>query len=239
LLALEPKTGKELWRHVRPSDARMESHEAYSTPVPFEYQGRTELVVIGGDCITGHSPKDGAELWRWGTWNPTKITHWRLVPSSVAGGGVVLACAPKGSPIYALKAGLKGTQDDSAIAWKSSDREISSDVGTPLFYKGRFYVLNGDRKTISREEPASGKVEWTGDLESRIKIESSPTGGDDKIYFQNFRGEVFIVAAAEKFQLIRKIAMGDESDADLRSSISISDGDLFIRTGHKLFCVKK
>ena len=239
LLALEPKTGKELWRHVRPSDARMESHEAYSTPTPFEYQGRTELVVIGGDCITGHSPKDGAELWRWGTWNPTKITHWRLVPSAVTGGGVVLACAPKGSPIYALKAGLKGTQDDSGIAWKSSEREVSSDVGTPLFYKGKFYVLNGDRKTISRVEPATGKVDWTGDLESRIKIESSPTGGDDKIYFQNFRGEVFIVAAADKFQLIRKIPMGDESDADLRSSISISDGNLFIRTGHKLFCVKK
>ena len=240
LLALELKTGKEIWKHVRPSDAHAESREAYSTEIPFEHNGRTELLVAGGDCITGHDPKTGEELWRWGTWNPNRITHWRLVPSPVAGGGVVLACAPKGSPIYAVKAGLKGTQDDSALAWKSSQREISSDVATPLFYKGRFYVVKGEqRPTISRVEPATGKAEWSGELDSRIKIESSPTGADDKIYFQNFRGEVFIVAASDKFQLIRKIAMGDESDADLRSSISISDGNLFIRTGHKLFCVKK
>src|SRR6267142_705841 len=51
LLALEPATGKELWRHVRPSEAHMESHEAYSTPIPFEYNGRAEMLVVGGDCI--------------------------------------------------------------------------------------------------------------------------------------------------------------------------------------------
>src|SRR5437588_2701150 len=47
LLALDPKTGKELWKHVRPSEARMESREAYSTAIPFEHNGRTELLVTG------------------------------------------------------------------------------------------------------------------------------------------------------------------------------------------------
>lgn len=237
LLALDPATGKELWKHTRPCEARMESREAYTTPIPFELNGRTELLVSGGDCITGHSLKDGEEFWRWGTWNPTRITHWRLVPSPVAGGGVVLACAPKGSPIYAVKAGAKGTLDDSALAWKSSEREVSSDVSTPLFYKGRFYVVNGERRTVARLEPATGKIEWTGDLNSRIKIESSPTAGDDKIYFQNFRGEVFVVAAADQFKLLNTVSMGDEDDDQLRSAIAISQGDLFIRTGHKLYCV--
>jgi len=237
LLALEPASGKEPWKHVRPSDAKMESHEAYSTPIPFEHNGRTEMLITGGDCITGHSVKNGEEFWRWGTWNPERITHWRLVPSPVSGGGVVLACAPKASPVYAFKAGGKGTLEDSWIAWKSSDREVSSDVATPLFYKGRFYILNGEKRTISRIEPASGNVEWTGDLNSRIKIESSPTGADDKIYFQNFRGEVFVVAAAEKFDLLKVIPMGDEGDNKLRSSIAITQGQLFIRTGHMLYCV--
>src|SRR5258706_4744078 len=136
LLALEPQTGKELWKHARPSDAHMESKEAYSTAIPFAHNGRTELLVAGGDCITGHGLKDGKEFWRWGTWNPTHITHWRLVPSPVAGGGMVLACAPKGSPVYAFKAGAQGTLDDSGVAWKSQEREVSSDVATPLFYKG-------------------------------------------------------------------------------------------------------
>ena len=238
LLALEPLTGKELWRHVRPSDARMESHEAYSTPIPFEYNGRTELLIAGGDCITGHSPKDGREFWRWGTWNPERISHWRLVPSPVAADGIVLVCAPKGSPVYAFKAGAKGKQDDSVIAWKSADRgEISSDVATPLFYKGKFYILNGEKQTISRVDPATGKPDWTGELGVRVKIESSPTAGDDKIYFQNFKGDVFVVAAAPEFKLLNKIAMGDENDNRLRSCVAISQGELFLRTGQKLYCI--
>ncbi len=238
LVALEPQTGKELWKHVRPSDAHMESHEAYSTPIPFEYHGRAELLVVGGDCITGHSPKDGKEFWRWGTWNPERITHWRLVPSPVAGGGVVLACAPKGSPIYAFKAGAS-TTDDSALAWKSQERDISSDVCTPLFYKERFYVVNGERKTIARVNPATGRSDWVGELNSRIKIESSPTGADDKIYFQNFRGEVFVVAAAEQFKLLRVIPMAEPDEDRLRGTISVSQGNLFIRTSRKVYCIGK
>ena len=237
LLALAPRSGQELWKHVRPSDAHEESREAYSTPIPFEHAGRREILVMGGDCITGHSLKDGKEFWRWGSWNPNRITHWRLVPSPVTGPGVVLACAPKGSPVFAVKAGSAGNLDDSGLAWTSQDREVSSDVGTPLFYQGRFYILNGDRKSIARVDPATGKADWIGDLGTRVKIESSPTGADGKIYFQNFRGEVFVVAAAPEFKLLSTIPMGDADDNDLRASIAVAQGNLFIRTGSKLYCV--
>ena len=241
MLALDPLTGKELWKEARASEAKQESHEAYSTPIPFKHNGREEILIVGGDSMTGHDSATGKELWRWGTWNPTRIGHWRLVPSPVTGGEVVLACAPKGSPIFAFKAGAKGTQDDSVLAWKSSDREITSDVATPLFYKGKFFVLKGEppHATISKVDPASGKVEWTGELGTRSIIQSSPTCGDDKIYFQNFKGEVFIVGAGNEFKLLKTISMGDEGDDLLRSSIAISGGNLFIRTGHKLYCAGK
>ena len=239
LLALEPKTGKEIWKHVRPSDAAQESHEAYSTPIPFAFNGRSEILITGGDCITGHDAQTGTELWRWGTWNPTRITHWRLVPSPVAGGGVVLASAPKGSPIFAFKASAKGTLSDKDMAWISSEREVSSDVCTPLFYQGRFYVVNGEKRTIARVNPATGKADWIGELPRREKIESSPTGVDGKIYFQNFRGAVFVVAAAEQFKLLHVADMGDAEDDRLRSTVAVSLGNLFIRTGTKLYCAGK
>ena len=76
-------------------------------------------------------------------------------------------------------------------------------------------------------------------METRAKIECSPTGADGKIYFQNFKGEVFIVAADKEFKLLRTIPMGDEGDDRLRATISVSDGNLFIRTGSKLYCVGK
>jgi outer membrane protein assembly factor BamB len=237
VLALDPKTGAEIWKQIRLSEARQESLEAFSTPIPFTHGARAELLVVGGDCITGHDPATGRELWRWGTWNPKRITHWRLVPSPVAGSGVVLACAPKGSPVYAIKAGGKGNLDDSHLAWISQDREISTDVSTPLFYKDRFFVLNSDRRTISCVEPGSGRVVWIGELEGRSKFEASPTGADGKIYMMNHRGDVQVIAAGDEFKLLHNAAMGDEGETNARSTVAVSDGQLFIRTGRKLYCV--
>ena len=237
ILALDPKTGRELWKQIRAADARQESYEAYSTPIPFQHDGQSELVIIGGDCITGHEIASGKELWRWGTWNPGKITHWRMVTSPVGGGGVVLACAPKGSPIYAVKAGARGSLDDAAIAWTSKEREVSSDVSTPLFYRGRFFVLNSDRKTLACVEPATGKVIWTGALEGRAKFEASPTGADDRIYMINHRGEVVVAGAGDEFKVLHRVAMGGEDDATVRSTIAVSDGQLFIRTDKTLYCI--
>lgn len=235
LLALDPASGKELWRAVRPSDAREESLEAFSSPVPHTHAGQTEILVAGGDCITGHNPATGGELWRWGNWNPSRIGHWRLVPSPVAGAGVALACAPKGGPVFAVKLGQRGYLTDSGLAWTSTERDVSSDVSTPLFYKGRFYVLNSDKRVLACVDPASGKVLWQGRLESRAKIEASPTGADDKIYMISHRGEVFVAAAGDEFKVLHTTAMGDDDDRLIRSSIVASGSSLFVRTDSKLY----
>jgi len=241
LLALDPKTGKELWKHVRPCEARAESRESFATPVPITHGGKLQLLVAGGDSLSAHDLKAGEELWRWGNLNPTRIGHWRLVPSPVANDSVALICAPKGSPIYAVKLGQKGTLSDSDLAWTSSEREVSSDVCAPLLYQGKFYVLNGERqtKTLARVDPATGNMEWVGEIPARAKIECSPTGADGKIYFQNFKGEVFVVAAGDEFKILHTANFGDEGDDKLRATIVPSQGNLFIRSGSKLYCVGK
>lgn len=237
ILAMDPATGKTLWRHVRPAEAVAESLESFSTPMPYAHGGREEILVTGGDCITGHDPKTGREFWRWGTWNPTKIGHWRLVPSPIAGAGVALACGPKGSPIYAIKLGGNGNLSDSSIAWKSDQtRELSTDVSTPLFYENDFFVLNSDRRVLMRVEPATGKVKWMTDLPGRKKYESSPTGADGKLYMMNFGGDVVVVDAV-KGQILSTIPMGDGSDDMVRSSIPVARGQVFIRTNKKLYAI--
>ncbi|MDB6130913.1 MAG: hypothetical protein JWM04_2020, partial [Verrucomicrobiales bacterium] len=149
LLALDPETGKTLWRQLRGNSAVGESKEAYSTPIPFENKGHKEILIAGGDCLTAHDPESGKELWRWATWNPGKIGHWRLVPSPVAGAGLVLVSAPKGDPVYAIKDSGSGTLTDAAVAWKTDQkREVSTDVPTPLFYQDDFFVLSDVRKTL-------------------------------------------------------------------------------------------
>ncbi|HEV8540947.1 MAG TPA: PQQ-binding-like beta-propeller repeat protein, partial [Verrucomicrobiae bacterium] len=201
ILALDPATGKTLWRQLRPNDAVAESKEAYSTPMPYEDKGRTQILISGGDCLTGHDPETGKELWRWGTWNPEKIGHWRLVPSPIATAGIVLACAPKGDPIYAIKADLTGKLDDSAITWKSDKRVVSSDVPTPAVYDRDFFILSDGKRDLSRVDPKTGAIKWTVEVPSRKRLEASPTVADGKVYFMNFGGEV-TVASAEKPEII-------------------------------------
>lgn len=239
LLAIDPISGKTLWRQTRPSQAVAESREAFSSPVPFEFQGRKEILLIGGDDLTGHDPKTGKELWRWGTWNPGRIGHWRLVPSPAAGAGVILACAPKADPIYAIKAGGNGLLDDSAIAWKSpKPGPLTSDVPTPLFYDGDFFILSDVKNAISRVNPKSGEIKWTTEIPRGKKTESSPTGADGKIYFMNFAGDAYVVDAVDG-KITSRIPMGEPGDDLTRSSIAVSEGQLFIRTNSKLFCVGK
>ncbi|MBC8351957.1 MAG: PQQ-like beta-propeller repeat protein [Planctomycetes bacterium] len=242
ILALDPRTGSQLWKHVRPSEAVGESLEAFNTPTPYEYKGRQQLLVNGGDAVTGHDLDSGKELWRWETWNPEKIGHWRLVPSPVAGEGVVLLCAPKQSPVYALPTTKSGRLSDDDLFWVSRDeRSITSDVPTPAYYDGDFFILSKSRRTLSRVEPKTGKINWSTTLKSRRELEASVLAADGKIYLLNFDGEATVVNAADG-EILSVIPMEEKEDlgSDLiRSSIIAAHGKLFIRTTTKLYCIGK
>ena len=240
LLAIDPGTGKTLWRQIRPSKARAEAREAFSTPIPGVFDGRPQLLLAGGDVLTSHDPETGEELWRWGTWNPRRIGHWRLVPSPVAGEDLVLVCAPKNAPVYAIRPKGAGVLDDGAIAWDSRDvREVSSDVPTPAFYDDDFFVLSDLRKRLSRVEPQTGKVKWTIQTPGRAKYEASPLAADGKIYLINHTGDVAVIDATNG-DVIRVIPMDPTSgQGAVRASISAAHGQLFIRTTRRLFCVGK
>lgn len=247
IMALDVKTGEEVFRQLRPSNALMESREAFTSPIIANVDGRNELVVIGGDCITGHDlDNDCKELWRWGTWNPDREKWWRVVPSPVYGEGIFLACAPKKNPIFAVKAGLNGDLADSALAWVSEvskEQPITSDVSTPLYYQGRFYVLSSDAKALVCLDPKTGKVIYSEQIApssiNRQKLEASPTAGDGKIYLLNQLGDVFVVAAGDEYKLLHHAEMGETLSNITRSSIAISQGNLFIRTDTDLFCIGK
>ncbi len=240
LLCMNPANGKTVWKHIRPSDANKESLESFGTVIPYEGAGRKELIIAGGDVLTGHDPATGKEIWRWGTWNPGhREQWWRLVPSPVVGGGVVLACAPKKAPVFAAKLGLKGTHSGKdGLVWETSKHpQITSDVPTPLFYNGKFYVLSDLRQAMSRVDPKTGKVEWSTRMPGKYKWRASPTAADGKIYSMNHNGEV-VVMDPSSGEILHVAKMGQTYDDNTRSSVAISDGQLFIRANSKIFCIQ-
>ncbi|MBI1374450.1 MAG: PQQ-binding-like beta-propeller repeat protein [Phycisphaera sp.] len=241
LLKLDPMTGKTLIQHVRPSDAQMESRESYGTPIPYEGAGRKEIIIVGGDYLTGYDPDTLNELWRWGTWNPGhREQWWRHVPSTVIGDGVALVCAPKKAPVYAVKMGLKGdTSYEDGLVWKSADKStVTSDVPTPLFTGGKFFVLSDLTKRLTRIAPKTGAVEWEIEMPGRYKWRSSPTYADSRIYCMNHHGDV-VVIDPENGKILHEAAMGDNDDDNIRASVSIASGCLFVRTNSKLYCIGK
>lgn len=236
LLAIDPLTGKDIWKHIRPEQAASESKESYGTPIPFEHGGKKLLLLIGADVVTAHDAATGAEVWRCGGWNPDKIGHWRIVPTVVVADGLVIACTPKKGPVFAIKPDGAGDVTDTHIAWKT--REFTSDVCVPLYYGKKLYVLDGDAKTLYRVDPATGKVEASLKLGGNDVFRASPTGADGKIYCMNEAGEVWVVAAqGDKLEIVQNQQdLGGGSDTASRSSIAVADGQVFVRTAEKMYC---
>jgi outer membrane protein assembly factor BamB len=233
LLAVNPETGKDLWRIKRPNNAIQETKEAYTTPMPLVHDGRTEIIVIGGDCVTAHNPETGKEIWRVGGWDAQNSATFRLVASVATFEDLVFACPPKGTPMFAIRDGGAGDVTASHIAWKAT--EIASDVCVPLIYKDHMYVLDGDKKKLYCVEPKTGKILWQGALGGKAVFRASPTGADNRIYCMNENGDLWVLAADE-FKILSQFATHAGRS---RGSITTVDGEVIVRAGDKLMAFGK
>ena len=230
LLCVDPMTGKDLWRVIRPTDALDESHEAYTTPLPIEVGGKTQIVIVGGDFVTGHDAENGKELWRTENYNPSKSRTYRTVASATAGDGLVFASPPKHGPMFAIQPG-DGESHDAKFAWKSTD--VTTDVCVPLYYRGLLYVLDGDGKNpLHCLDPKTGQKKWSVDLGGNAVFRASPTGADGKIYCMNEKGDVLVVSALDG-KILSRQSLGTDSPS--RASIVVSEGHIFVRTGDHLY----
>ncbi len=231
LLCLEGSDGRELWRSTRPSEAVMESRESYASPIPLASGKESRLLIAGGDVLTLHTPEEGRELWRSGTWNDGhREAWWRLVPSPVTGDGVALVCAPKRAPVYAMKLA------DGTPAWQSEVRgPLTSDVPTPAFSQGRFYILSDLKKALSCVEATTGKLLWSTPTPGHAMCWASPTVAGGKVYVVNLSGTVFVFDAGSG-KILSENPM-DTEGAEVRSSVAVAQGSLFLRTREKLYCI--
>jgi outer membrane protein assembly factor BamB len=100
-------SGKTIWKVDRPTAAIRESPDAYTTPALLSYGKITEIVITGGDCVTGHDPATGKELWRANGLNPNNNPSYRIVASPIIFNEIIYA-PTRERPLLALKAGCRG-----------------------------------------------------------------------------------------------------------------------------------
>jgi len=230
LLRIDTKTGKTLWKVERPTNAVRESPDSYSTPGLLR-QGKTaEIVITGGDCVTGHDPATGKELWRANGLNPDNDPSHRTVASPVIFDDLIYAPTTV-KPLLALKAGGRGDISKSHVLWSTTN---GPDVPTPVTDGKYFYVIN-DRGIMWCLDAKTGAEIYA---HQRIKpgtYSGSPVLADGKIYVTNEDGLTTVVKAGPAFEVLAENALNDYC----LSSPAISDGQIFIRTAQNLYCIGK
>jgi outer membrane protein assembly factor BamB len=232
LLCIDPKTGEDIWKHERETDAEGESMEAYTTPYPFVSSKGTVIILAGADYVTAHDPDDGREIWRTIKLNSEGRKNYRLVPSVVSSGDMVIFYEARGVALFGMQGDKTGQLSDEDIAW--TFRENAPDVCTPLVMDDKLYVLDGRKRVMTCLEPSTGEVIWSEKLGINKAFQTSPTGADGKIYCISMDGEVVVLSAGDSFQILSQIDMGE---GECRSTISAAYGNLFIRTSENLYCI--
>lgn len=230
LKAIDPQTGKDIWHQWRPTEGKDEALESYGTPILYAVNGREELALFGGDLVTAYDPATGKELWRSDGYNEQRKKNWRSIPGSVLIDGNVVSITARGGRTFAVKPGGSGDVTASNVTWNTTD--VTSDVCMPLFYQGKMYVLDGDKKIFRCVDPKTGKVLWQGDIPAKPVLRASPTGGGGRIYLMDESATVYVLAADE-FKILGTYPLGAGGLA--RSTVVASHGTVFVRTAEKLF----
>ncbi len=230
LLRLDKKSGKTVWKVERPTNAIRESPDSYTTPTILRYGKSEELVVTGGDCVTGHDLNTGRELWRANGLNPDNNPLYRIVASPLVFEGIIYA-PTRVKPLLALKAGGRGDITTSHFLWSTPN---GPDVPTPVTDGKYFYIVN-DRGIVWCLDAKTGK-----DIYGPVRIKtgtysSSPVLADGKIYVTSEDGVTTVIKAGSTFEVVAENPLDDYC----LSSPAISNGQIFIRTSTTLYCIGK
>lgn len=222
IAAFDRKTGSPIWRTER------DELPSWGTPTVYAGKLRAELIANGSNFIRGYDPETGKELWRLG--GSSKIT----APTPVSASDLIVVASGRRpeAPIFAIRAGASGdiTQNKS-VAWHKEQR--GSYMPTPLIYRGYVYVL-GNAGVFDCYELDSGKEIYRQRLpHSGSGFSASPVASDGRIFLPSEDGDIFVVKAGPRFELLKKNEMGES----LMATPAIAGGLLLVRAEHHLWAI--
>lgn len=223
--ALDKATGKPRWKVDRPTAARGESKDSYSTPVVFESGGRKDIIVSGADFVAAYDPADGGERWR------CEGLTGRVVATPAIADGLIVATSAFKRGMLGIKPGGSGNITDSHLQWQI-DRG-APDVPTPVVYRGMVFAVTDDGLALCLDAKSGEEV-----YRKRVggRFWGSPVAADGRIYSISEAGECVILAADREFKKIGAPSLGE---GDCLASPAISDGQIFLRSRDHLFCIGK
>jgi outer membrane protein assembly factor BamB len=233
VLKIDAATGKTLWKVERLTEAVSESPDSYTTPAWIEAGGRPELIITGGDVVSGHDPSTGAEYWRADVLNPQRNRNYRIVASPTIVGDLIIA-PTRNSPMVAMKPGGKGDVAATHVAWTFAQ---GPDVPTPVSDGKLLYIVRDGGVAFALDAKTGATVYGPERLPSGT-YSASPILADGKIYVTTEEeGVTTVYRAGPKFEVLASNRLADDCSPYCLSTVAISDGQLFVRTASYLWAI--
>jgi outer membrane protein assembly factor BamB len=219
LLALDRRTGKQLWLADRG-----QGRVSHSTPLVAAGPGGDELIVNSSGRIDAYNPVTGKLIWHAGGQRQTPI------PTAVSqDGSIYLSRGYRNSDFLAIRLGGKGDVSESHVVWRTSSG--ASYVPSIVLYDGLLYMTN-EIGVVTCAEAKTGKPLW------RLRLGgvffASPVAGDGKVYMVSETGTTFVLKAGSRPELLAENDLGER----FLASPAMSNGRLYLRSDRTLFAVK-
>jgi outer membrane protein assembly factor BamB len=224
VVALDAKTGDEVWRSDRPENPNKKF--AFSTPLPVNVSGQTQVVSAGAGGVAGYDPRSGRELWR-----VDYPGGYSVVPRPVFGRGLVFLSSGYDQPVlYAIRPNGGGNVTETHVAW-TQERNAPLNP-SPLLVGEELYVVS-DRGVAMCLDAQNGEIHWQQRLGGNFS--ASPLFGDGKIYFQNETGETTVISPGKEYQ---ELAVNTLPGRTLATP-ALVEGAIILRTDTHLYRIGK
>jgi outer membrane protein assembly factor BamB len=215
VVALDRKTGKELWRQKR------DERTSWATPLVVEHGGRTQVVTSATNRVRSYDAATGDLLWE------TPGMTQNAIPTPVhADGLVILTSGFRGNALLAVKlAEARGDLAASpAVAWKL-DRDTPY-VPSPLLYGNELYFLKGNNGLLSCFNAKTGERLYGPErLEGVPNVYASLLGADGRVYVTGREGATAVLQRGPTFKVLATNTLDDGFDA---SPVAV-DSELYLR----------
>jgi outer membrane protein assembly factor BamB len=220
IVALDTRTGRQRWKARRGL-----SRIAHGVPAIWTApDGHVELVSEAGDVVQGFDPRTGERLWS------SEVIGEGKVPSTVLGDGLVFTAGGWGGreSIKAFKLGGRGELGTNNLVWEQ--RRGMPKVPSMLYVRPHLFAMT-DNGTLSCLKADTGEIVWQERLGGSFS--ASPVFAEGRIYLVSDNGDTTVIEAAPRFKVLAQNPLGEK----VQASPAISQGQLFIRTARRLWCI--
>ncbi|MBI1249520.1 PQQ-binding-like beta-propeller repeat protein [bacterium] len=226
LVAHDLETGKQKWMTLRMTGAPGEEADAYTTPLLVEKDGKTQMVVMGGNTLDAYDPMTGKQLW----YLPG-LVGGRTVTGPIMADGTIFTTRGMRKPLVAVQLdGKQGKLTDDAIEWEID--KSTPDTPSPVFANGMLFTVTDDG-IAHCYRAKDGELLWRERLGGNYK--ASPIVAAGNVYYLSVDGKCTVVAAKDSFELVAENKLNDTTIA----SPAVAGDKLYLRGKAHLYCIGK